>query len=198
MAITSNIINTLRSSGNGSEIYGIFISGGTTVNVSLHTIHALTGTGTGNVAVNGIYVNGGTTVNVFKNKIYDLSESAVLASGGVYGISITGGTTVSVYNNLIGTFTTPSANFNDVIRGISATGGTTLKIYYNTVYLNASSSGASFGSSALYASNTPSLDLRNNILYNISTPGSGGLTVAYRRNGTALTNYAATSNNNIF
>ena len=196
-SIFSNTINTLSSSTSSAGVTGINISGGTTHNIYSHTIYNLSSSAT-STTVAGIAVSAGTTVNIYKNKIYDLSESAVLASGGVYGISITGGTTVSVYNNLIGTFTTPSANFNDVIRGISATGGTTLKIYYNTVYLNASSSGASFGSSALYASNTPSLDLRNNILYNISTPGSGGLTVAYRRNGTALTNYAATSNNNIF
>lgn len=196
-SIYSNTIHDLSSTGSSVAVHGILVSSGTTHNIYYHTIYNISGSALG-TTVTGITINGGTTVRVYKNKIYSLSESAVLVSGGVYGINVTGGTTVSVYNNLVGNLTTAAANFNDAIRGISANGGTTLNVYYNTVYLNSSSSGASFGSSALYASTTPTLDLRNNILYNNSTPGASGLTVAYRRSNTTLTSYAATSNNNIF
>lgn len=196
-SIYSNTINSLSSSTSFAGVTGINISGGTTHNIYYNTIHTLTSSAT-STTVAGIAVSSGTTVNIYKNKIYGLSMSAAITTGGVNGINITGGTTVSVYNNLVGAFTTPAANFDDAIRGMSITGGATVRVYYNTVYLNASSSGASFGSSAMYASNTPSLDMRNNILYNISTPGATGRTIAYRRNGTALTNYAASSDNNFF
>ena len=193
--IFSNTINTLSSS--GGSVTGISIAGGTAQNVYYHTLHTLSSSALA-TTVSAVTVSGGTTVKVYKNKVYGLSNSVALVSGGVYGVSVTGGTTVSVYNNLVGNLTAPAANFDDAIRGISVGGGTTVNVYYNTVYVAASSSGASFGSSALYANTTPTLDMRNNILYNISTPGASGRTVAYRRNGISLANYAATSNNNFF
>jgi hypothetical protein len=51
----------------------------------------------------------------------------------------------------------------------------------------------------LYASTTPVLDLRNNVIVNMSTPGStGGNVVAYQRSSTTLTTYSDSSNNNCF
>src|SRR6185436_12340998 len=81
-----------------------------------------------------------------------------------------------------------------------------INVYHNTVFINASSSGVDFGSAGLYhtGSTTPTtatLDLRNNVIVNTSTPNGAGLTVAYRRSTGAadtLTNYASTANNNNF
>ena len=42
------------------------------------------------------------------------------------------------------------------------------------------------------------LDLRNNIITNLSTPTGTGLTALFRQYGAALNNYASTSNNNLF
>lgn len=196
-SIYSNNINNLSSSAPSISVIGINISGGTTHNIYNQTIHTLSSSAI-STTVAGIVVSNGTTVNIYKNKVYGLAMSAATTSGGVYGISITGGTTVSVYNNLIGAFEALNANFDDAIRGISATGGTTVRVYYNTVYLNASSLGANFGASTMYASNTPSLDMRNNIFYNTSTPGASGRIAAYRRSSTTLTNYANSSDNNLF
>jgi len=97
----------------------------------------------------------------------------------------------------------------EAIRGISiANTGTTsaTNVYYNTVYINATSSGTNFGSTGIYhaasaTATTATLDLRNNIIANLSTPNGTGYTVAYRRSvGTAgtLSNYTTTSNNNLF
>lgn len=196
--IYSNNIHTLASSTSFAGVTGISVSGGTAQNVYYNTIHTLSSTAT-STTVSAVTISGGTTVRVYKNKVYGISNSA-LVSGGAYGINVTGGTTVSVFNNLVGNLTTPAADFDDAIRGISIGGGTTVNVYYNTVYINASSTGASFGSSALYANTTPALDMRNNILYNISTPGAGasGKTVAYRRNGALLTSYSNNSDNNFF
>lgn len=198
-SVFSNVINTLSSSGTSSNVTGISASGGTVHTIRNHVIYNLTSSAA-TTTVTGITVGSGTTVNVYKNKIYGLSESAAaLASGGVNGITISGGTTVTAYNNLVGSLTANTAVFNDAVRGINISSASgTVNVYYNTVYLDAAAGGTNFGSAALYSNTGPTLDLRNNILTNISTPFGTGRTVAFRRNGTPLANYAATSNNNLF
>lgn len=142
--------------------------------------------------VSGINLAGGTTM-VHRNKIYNLSDS----SGTVIGANITAGTTNTFYNNLIGNLETPFANAANNLIGISVTGGTTNNLYYNTVSLTGVSTGTNFGSSAISISATPTtVVLRNNIFSNTSTPNGTGLTVAFRKSSTSLTNYGGTSNNN--
>jgi hypothetical protein len=85
------------------------------------------------------------------------------------------------------------------VNGIFVTAGANVNVYYNTIYLNSSSTGAIFGSSAVYAGTASTkLDLRNNILVNKSNHnGNTGFTVALRRNGAFdAVNYAETSNTN--
>jgi hypothetical protein len=178
------------------------------VNVYSNTVNALSGSGVTSPIVNGIKIGGGTTVNVHKNNIYNLSQSGAIATtaGAVNGMLISAGTTVYAYNNFISELKAPAANIDDAVRGISVTSTTELStygVYNNTVYLNASSSGTTFGSSGIYhttstTSTTAALDLRNNIIANNSTAGSSGKTVAFRRSSANLANYASTSNNNDF
>ena len=112
---------------------------------------------------------------------------------------VAGGTTTNVYNNLVGDLTATAANSAIPISGIYISGGTTVNVYYNTVNLSGTSSGALFGTTALYASTSPTIDLRNNILVNNCTPvGATGFASAYRRSTTTLTTHASTSNNNLF
>ena len=208
--IFSNKINTLYSSNGSTNVTGISNTAGSTVNIYGNTINTLLGTGTNSPTANGISVSGGTTVNVYKNKIYDILESGAISStsGAVNGILISGGTTVSTYNNLIGDLRATAATLPDAIRGISITStiaASTYNVYFNTVYLNASSSGTTFGTTGIFhtynvAGTVANLVMRNNIVVNTSTPGSSaGLTVAFRRNAaTDLTNYSTTSNNNLF
>ncbi|MBK9290016.1 MAG: hypothetical protein IPM52_00035 [Bacteroidetes bacterium] len=195
----------------GGTITGISFgtSGTGTTNVSGNTVYGLTGSGTG--AVTGLAVGAsGTspaTRNIFKNKIYDLQNTN--AGGSVFGITVSSGFQINVYNNLIGNLTAPSASGTDVIRGInitSTTANSTINASYNTVYLNATSTGTNFGTTGIFhtastTATTAALNLRNNIIVNLSTPNGTGRTVAYRRSaGTAnmLNNYASASNNNLF
>lgn len=206
--ITNNIVNTLSSTGVSSTINGIAITGGSNTTVSNNFVDGIVGSGTTFPVANGILVSGGTAVSLVKNKIHNISQTAGISSAtvGVNGIIISGGTNVSAINNLIGDLKAPASTQAEAIRGISITsavGGSTYTIYYNTVYLNATSTGANFGASALYhtasaTSNTSALDLRNNILVNNSTPNGTGLATAYRISGVDLANYASTSNNNLF
>jgi hypothetical protein len=155
----------------------------------------------------GIYHGQGSNVNIYKNEIYDLSSTSTSSAAGlVNGIMIGGGTNVYVYNNFISELKTPSASNTDAIRGIAVTSAqvnSAIGIYYNTVYLNASSSGANFGTSGIYhasstTATTVALDLRNNIIVNISVPNGTAFTAAFRRSAAATDNYKPVSNNNIF
>ncbi|MES2850367.1 MAG: hypothetical protein V4685_15010 [Bacteroidota bacterium] len=197
--IFSNNVNTFSASTSATTgVIGISIANGTTQNVYKNTVHTLSSSVAATI-VRGISVSFGTTLTVYKNKIYNITNTFnPLVSGGAYGLSISGGTTITASNNFIGDVTAPSANFDDAVRGISVSGGTNVNLYYNTVYINAVGAGVNFGSSAVYAATGPILDMRNNIIYNVSTPGASGRTIAYRRNGTLLTTYANSSDNNLF
>ncbi len=204
--VSSNTINNLTSTGTGGSVTGISCSNTSpTVNINGNTINTLSSTGVSNTI--GITVSGATATSVFKNRIYDISGGN--ASSFVFGIVVSGGTLVTLHNNLIGDLRTPIGNSNDAIRGISvssATASSAINVYYNTVYINATSTGAIFGTTGIHhtasaTATTAALNMRNNIIYNTSTAVGAGLTVAYRRsNGAAgtLANYASTSNHNDF
>jgi hypothetical protein len=203
----NTINNITRSAGSTGGITGITTGTPATSTFSNNTINSLainSTVSTGTVAA--INISGGTTTNVFKNKIYDLSTTST-STGNIAGIIVSGGTTNTISNNLIGDLKATAASSADAIRGINITSTTapsTQNIYYNTVYLNASSSGATFGTSGIFhtyssTSTTSTLVFRNNIIVNNSTPNGTGLTVAFRRSAaTDLNNYSTISNNNLF
>jgi len=156
--------------------------------------------------VNGIRTNLGNA-SIYNNNIYNLTNNtAATTAASVNGITITSGNPVYVYNNFISDLKAPLSAGTDAIRGInitSATASSVVGLYHNSIYLNASSTGANFGSSGIFhtsnaTATTASLDMRNNIIVNTSTPSGTGLTVAYRRSSTTLTNYNSASNNNDF
>ncbi|MBL7727529.1 MAG: hypothetical protein JNM68_07590, partial [Dinghuibacter sp.] len=207
--ISGNTVNTLSSTSTTATVAGITSSGGGVI-INGNTINTLSNAGATSGVTNGIMVTGGVNVSVFKNKIYDLQTTgAFTTTPGVNGIVVSGATsstTYNVYNNLVGDLKAPAASSTDAIRGISVTAtgaNTTLNISFNTVNINASSSGANFGSSGIFhttsaTATTAALVLRNNIVNNTSTPAGTGVTVAYRRSNATLTNYNVASNNNLF
>lgn len=165
-----------------------------------------TGAGSGSAQVTGIVVSGGMN-SIYKNKIYNLTSSCTGTGTFVAGIRVLGGAQNNVYNNLIGlTNALTGVNSPDAVRGIDIS-STTLnslnKVYYNTIFLNLSSTGTNFGTTGIEhtVSATPTtstLDMRNNIIVNTSTAKGTGLSAAFRRSGTALANYASTSDHNLF
>jgi hypothetical protein len=207
ITIGPNTINNLSSTGTGGSVTGITCSNtSTAISIRENVINTLSTTGATST-VTGIIVSGATATSVFRNKIYDLSASAVGAL--VNGMTISGGSTVHVYNNLVGDLRTPAATGLNAISGINVSGGSTVNLFFNSVYLNATSSGATFGSSCVTFGTTPTLSLRNNNLINLSTPGTEGANLASngvsavlrRTSGTAATvptNYATSSNRNNF
>jgi hypothetical protein len=203
-----NQVYNLTHNGTGTT-YGIYTWTTTGVRtVSNNLVHSISAAGT---TVAGIYQIS-SSPTIFKNKIYNVqstSTGAPTVSGLLLGGLGTSGV-ANVYNNLIGDIKAPNASTSSptspTVLGINITTATTstpLNLSYNTVYLNASSSGANFGTAALYVTSstsatTAALTLRNNVFVNTSTPAGTGLTVAYQRSSTALDNYTSASNNNLF
>ncbi|UOQ97899.1 T9SS type A sorting domain-containing protein [Hymenobacter sp. 5317J-9] len=192
----------------GGYSFGISSASSGAVNISGNTISNITGVGAVAVASNvaGILASTGSPT-ISRNKIYNLAGGSA-ASGTVAtlstGIWLTGGTTTTVTNNLIGDLRAATSTSLVGVSGIVVSGGTTHNVYYNTLYLNATSTGTTFGTSGIYLNSTSAtLDARNNIVVNKSTAvGTGGYTAALRRisgtTGTAPANLASTTNNNLY
>jgi hypothetical protein len=206
----NNIYNlTISGANTGTQTrtIGIFTS---TVSSAIKNIYQnnIQGFSASNGLVHGISQTLGSMVNIYKNEIYDLlSSSTVSYDGTATGIVINSGANVYIYNNFISDLKMPVGNGGDGIRGISILSSqtnSTIGVYYNTIYLNASSTGTSFGNTGVYhtssnVATTAALDLRNNIIINNSTQaGAMYYTVALRRSGSYLDNYLSTSDNNIY
>ncbi len=190
------------TNGRGSNgVYGVYLdnifsatSAGLVEDLTISSIRS------NGSAIYGIFMNSassGGPVTIGKNKIYDVSSSG---SGAIVtGALVGNGGTTTVANNQISDITAPSASNKNAVRGIHVQGSGSVNVYYNTVYLNATSSASTFGSSALFAANGTGLVLRNNVLVNASTAkGVGGYDAAYRRDGAGFSGYDASSNNNLF
>lgn len=201
---SNNQIYNLTHLGTGI-VYGIYAFTTTGVRaVTNNTIYNLIGNG-GNVI--GLLMSS-SSPTITRNKIYSLRSNGT-TTGTVFGISITSVGTAgfaTIANNLIDSLIAPNySGATDAIRGISSTNITAtsnLRIYYNTVRIGVTTGGANFSSSALFftgsaTATTATLDLRNNILVNNSTPQGTGVSVALRNSATTFSNYATTSNNNL-
>lgn len=205
-SITSNAISNISA---GGAITGINISTGTApsgLTISSNTVSGLITTG----AFSAIGISHGTGVNstIQKNKIYDITSNNT--TGTAYGINIgaiSSGSGINVNNNYIGDIKAPStSNPVNAVVGINMPATSTnaqSHVYYNTIYLNATSTGANFGTSGIMHttqtnSTTAQLFLRNNIIINNSTPNGTGIVVAYRRSTATLNNFNIASDNNNF
>jgi len=191
---TSSLVVGVYMGSSNNEIYGNQIYG----------LSGVSGTSTTG-GVYGIYSTSSVTnTKIHKNKIHNLTNHGT--TGTTAGCWVSSGTSIQIYNNFISELKAPnSANANAVI-GISCTSTTTnstVGIYFNSIYLSGTG-GSTFGSSGISVTanataTTAALDMRDNIITNLSTHGStSGFTVSYRRSAVNLQNYALTSDYNIF
>ncbi len=201
----NNNIHDLTNTSTGS-VYGLSIS-------SHHAVISVYGNNIYNLSSAGGTVIGceaehSLPLNIYKNKIYNLSSTT--ASGIVYGAYIGGISylpiTLNMYNNYISDLKAPNASGTNAIIGIYLRGGiggpgTISNLYNNTVFLNAASTSTTFGTSGIFKQESPPNigDFRNNIIVNVSTPGTGGFTVAHRwSDAYNASYYASTSDKNCF
>jgi hypothetical protein len=203
--ISGNTFSNFVASGQINALQTGFGPNLTTGNITGNTITNLSSTSAAANPIFTIISSGfGVTTNISKNKIGNVqSDGNALAGSVVFGILVqTAGTTYNISNNVVGDLRMPSASGVSQLVGVSVgtlTAASTVNLLYNTIWLNnTTNSGAIFGSSAVSASTTPTVVLRNNILVNTSVNNTTGLTVAYRRSDATLGTYGAASNNNDF
>jgi len=196
---TANIQNnTIKdfSSAAATYMYPIYclLGANTTANISGNVVDSISTVGIVNFY--GIYSSSGLYSNIYNNSISRLYETNYT----VYGMYIGSGTNVNIYNNRISDLRSPTAtSYNPTLYGMYIGGGTYVNLYYNTIYLNATTTGTIFGSTCLYASTVPTLDMRNNVFVNNSASGSSsGFVTAYWRSANSLGTQTQTSDNNCF
>ncbi len=193
---TSLIYNNTISNITGGlgTMYGTDLTSANNREVNNNVFHAWTGMGT----IYGISISAGNPAQIYKNRIYNLSSGA--AGSLVDGIYVSAGSEINIYNNYISDLRAPDATGLNAIAGIYIGGGTNVNAYYNTIYLQAVSTGATFGTSGIFKSKTTTSDFRNNVIVNRSTPGAtDGYTVALRWSAAFdPTYYNALSNSNCF
>jgi hypothetical protein len=186
--------NNTGGTGESIMIYARTGSGPTNKEIYNNTVSNITGNSAGG-SVGGIWVDFGTTTNIYRNNIYNLTNNTTAGIvPAVYGINVGVSTNNvnTIHNNFISELKAPNASNVNAVYGMWLQGSTVsgINAYYNTIYLNAVSTGLNFGSSALTCgTNAFSIDLRNNILVNTSTPNGTGITKALVRGNTTLTSY---------
>ncbi len=221
VTIDSNLVDNLT----GAQVKGI-VSTANKANVSYNAVTRLSANA--NSLSNGIELTNGTlgeVTNVYANKIGNIQNTFTpagasgggVAAAGIYKQSQTNAATLNVVNNRIANISAPNISNHNTVTGISiglngtSTGAVTANLFNNTVFLNATTTRDTSGSSCVMfpgGTSTGALNLRNNILVNLSTPGleagnseTKGTSAVLRRitgTGAVPANYAATSNNNLF
>ncbi len=205
--VSGNIINNITSTNTGvvGTVIGISCSNTSAgIVITNNTINTLSSTST-SITISGISMGNApaTGTVISRNKIYDISGN----QGGttVNGINFTAGTRFDISNNIIGDLRATASVGTNAVQGLNLSATSTYNVFHNTIRLNAvSSSATTFGTTCItYSSTVTTLNLRNNILVNTSTAGlTGGITACLRRSagtaGVVPTNYATTSNNNLY
>ena len=202
VGISSNTISNVSTSGIINALYLFTNAGSGTLDISSNTISTLNSTAEDVYGIRNTSTSPALTVH--KNKITGLSSGG--SNKMVNGMLFNNGVTVTVYNNFVAKLEAGNANLADAVRGISvtsSTAGTSYNLYYNSIYINANSAGANFGTSGIYhltnaTATTAALKMIGNIIVNTSTANGTGITAAYRRSDATLTNFAAASNYNLF
>ena len=133
---------------------------------------------------------------VYKNKVTNIE--GVTSGSNIYGMyTSTLGSNSYFYNNIISDLRTTAASSSSVTLAGFYDGQGVVGLYNNSIFLNNTSTGTNFNSTAVYSTSVAnSLDLRNNILVNNSTPKGTGKTTVLRFNYTNLIYFAGTTNYN--
>jgi hypothetical protein len=181
---TGNIIRNLTTNvgfgpiGGSSSVIGINIGLSTpNYTISQNTIYSLSNTNTSGTAVSviGIRFIGGSSNLIEKNFIHSLSVTSPTGGSSVSGIFVNVATAATFRNNMIrlgldasGASITGDHGFY----GIVDQGGTN-NFYFNSIYIGGSGVTGSTNSAAFISSNNTTRDLRDNILVNARSNGTG-------------------------
>jgi trimeric autotransporter adhesin len=152
--------------------------------------------------VTGISSGNSDGTSIFRNKVQNINSNG--SSARVIGIEL--GSLLKgdmyCYNNMVGDLKNPASSNQTAIIGIWANpyGTNLMGFYNNTIYLNATSSGADFGTVGLYLGiYTKENEVINNIIINKSIATGSGITAVIRyMMDIDFYNYSGISDNNNF
>ncbi|MBD2722841.1 Ig-like domain-containing protein [Hymenobacter armeniacus] len=176
----------------GNSLYGIYLSGGPTVDVYRNRVSGLTANGT-TATIYGIYTTG-TTTTLTNNLMGDFKAPAASNTNALTGLYLAGGTTVNAqYNSIYLNGSSSGANFGT--SGIYFTStATTLVTLRNNVVVNTSTAAGTGSTVALRRSTgtvgvapTNLTTATNNNLYYAGAPATTGNLIYAEGTGT-LTN----------
>lgn len=192
--------NTIRDFActGSSNRYGIYINN-LDHQVYDNRIHSFNSQGN----VHGIsFTTNADDVSVYNNEIHNLKYTGPSGSGYLAIGIMVNGVNITIANNMIYDLGS-TGDLAPMVRGISTGSGTgaSYKIYHNTVFLKSGGTNTNYGSAALHlGSSTPTIDIRNNIFIDLSTPGTAtsGKACAIWKSYSGFTNIAATSDRNIY
>ncbi len=198
----SVINNNFISGINGWVVYGMVVGAGTSstlkpVTVHSNTICSLIAT----FNISALSIGAVSNSSAYRNKIYDLQCNGNGDLIGLYIVPTKG--RMKIYNNLVGDLRAPLSLNQLAIKGLYAgSSGDTCDVYHNSIYINASSTSAHFGTCGIYHAGSTFtvgiLNLKNNLVVNTSTANGIGFTAALQRSPGNLQNYSTASNNNLF
>ncbi len=190
--LSSTAINTSPLT---AGILGIGINGNDADNHILqnNVVYNLNTTATSaNVVPTGIVFDGaGANIIIEGNRISRITNISTGATALIHGIHLAGGLKGNsiVRNNFISLTNGTNANAM-LIRGISDnTAANAYQFYNNTIFIGGSALSGAANSFAFDRRNTSTILLRNNILYNKRTGGTGIHAAIAATNATPLTNW---------
>jgi hypothetical protein len=199
--VYNNTFNNITTQGTQYILYtGGLASANQPAKIYNNTITNITNNSITTGSTYGIYAFASGTapyLEIYNNKIAGLTTST--ATGKLYGIWGASTANYRIHNNYVGSLTASGAMTTTMpapaIAGLYLSSGTH-SLYNNTVYLNATSTGANFSTTALYLSTTGVVDSRNNNFSNSSAINGTGLRLGVQNSLAASTNYSLNSNNN--
>ena len=200
--VYNNTINNFTSQGTQYLIYtGSPASANQPAKIYNNTVTNITNNSLSG-STYGVYSFASATapyLEIYNNKIAGITVANTSGFGRLYGIWGLSSANYRIHNNYVGSLTASGAMTTTMpapaIAGIYLSSGTH-SLYNNTVYLNATSTGANFSTTALYLSTAGVVDSRNNNFSNASAINGTGLRLGVQNSLPASTNYSLNSNNN--
>ena len=178
--IVNNTISNISSAAQGNVyVGGIFIAdAGNQVNINHNSINALSATY--GIRLGGITMSGNNENHtISNNRIWDITSNNTIpvVFGGVTYLAQIGGITISggranVYNNMISLGSTDNLDHDFGAIANQNNSGTASNFYFNSVYIGGNPSAGSNLTSCIVLKNSKA-DVKNNILYNARSGGSG-------------------------
>lgn len=183
----TKIINVYSNNSNATS-YGInatVYANGNISNSRIGSINIFSNVNTNIHNFSAIYISGSASdFDVNSNFINLISLSNTSSASIVNGIYFQSGTG-DVFNNLVNLGENQA--LNTAIYGFRTASGSQLRFYHNTIHLSGTTPSGSQSTYAFRNDGSTSLNLRNNILVNRRTGGTGKHFIIYLPNTTGLT-----------